>query len=98
MKLSSVASKPQLIKFELNDEDTIKEFGEPLEFYSYDRQPLNVFIKLANADHNDVGQMINLTRELILDEEGKQIITDEIMLPGNILIRVIGKVVETLGK
>jgi len=98
MKLSQLAAKPKLVPFILDDEDTVKEFGEPVEFYSWDRQPLEMFMKLANADQQDMGSMIGLVKTLILDEEGKEIIKGENMLPSTLLIKVIGKVVETLGK
>ena len=98
MKLSQLAAKPQLIKIEINDESIVKEFGETIEFYTWDRQPLETFMKLANADHNNISSMIGIVRTLILDEEGKEIIAGENMLPTNVLIAVIGKIVETLGK
>ena len=98
MKLSQLAAKPQLIKFVLDDEETIKEHGEAIEFWSWDRQPLEVFMKLANAQQNDTGGMIDVVRTLILDENGKQVIKGETMLPSNVLIKVIAKIVETLGK
>ena len=98
MKLSQIAAKPKLVPFTLDDEDTVKEFGEPVEFYSWDRQPLEMFMKLANADQQDMASMIGLVKTLILDEEGNEIIKGENMLPSTLLIKVIGKVVETLGK
>lgn len=98
MKLSQIAAKPKLIPFILDDEAIIKEFGEPVEFYSWDRQPLDMFMKLANADQQDMASMIGLVKTLILDEDGKEIIKGDNMLPSNLLIKVIAKVVETLGK
>ena len=98
MKLAQLAAKPQLVKFEINDEDTVKEFGESLEFYSWDRQPLDVFMQLANAQRDNGAQLIDIVRKLILDENGKEIITKDVMLPSNVMIRVIAKIVERLGK
>lgn len=98
MKLTKLASKPQLIEVVLNDEEIIKEFSEPLEFYTWDRQPLDVFMKLANANQNDMGQMIDIVRTLILDENGKQVIEKDAMLPTNVLLKAINKIVEQLGK
>lgn len=98
MKLSQLAAKPQLIVFSIDDEETVKEFGEPVEFYSWDRQPLDVFMKLANANQQDTAQMIDVVKTLILDENGREIINKENMLPTNLLVKVIGKIVETLGK
>lgn len=98
MKLSQLAAKPQLIQLTIDDEETVAEHGESIEFYTWDRQPLETFMKLANSKENDSGQMIDVVRTLILDEKGNQIITKEVMLPSSILIKVISKIVETLGK
>jgi hypothetical protein len=98
MKLSQLAAKPQLIKVELDDTDTVKEFGEAIEFYTWDRQPLDIFMKLANAQQQDIGQMIDIVRTMILDEAGKPIIDKDSMLPTNVMLRAIQKIVESLGK
>jgi hypothetical protein len=82
----------------LDDEATIKELGETLDFWTWDRQPLDKFMKLASVRQDNPNEIIEVVRELILDEEGKVVIKDDIMLPTQILIRVIQKVVETLGK
>jgi len=98
MKLNALTTKPQLIEVELNDEDIIKEFGEAITFYTWDRQPLDVFMRLASADHSNSGSVIGIVRTLILDEKGKEILKDDSMLPTNILMKAIGKVTELLGK
>lgn len=99
MKLSQLAAKPQLIKLMLDDKDTIKEHGEAIEFWTWDRQPLDVFMKLASgANNKDPQSMIGIVRTLILDEEGKEIINGDVMLPSNVLLKVITKVVDLLGK
>lgn len=98
MKLSELAAKPQLIKVEITDESVMQEFGEPLEFHTWDRQPLDTFMKLASATQTDPGTMIDIVRKLILDENGKEIIGKEQMLPSHVLVKVIAKIVEMLGK
>jgi hypothetical protein len=98
MKLSQLAAKPQLIQLTIDDEATIKEHGEAIEFWTWDRQPLETFMKLANSDQQNAGGMIDIVRTLILDEKGKEIITKDTMLPSTVLIKVISKIVETLGK
>jgi len=98
MKLSQLSAKPQLVKVELTDEDIIKEYGEAIEFYTWDRQPMDIFIKLASATQENTGGLIEVVKTLILDEEGKQILTKENMLPTNILMKAISKVTEMLGK
>ena len=98
MKLSQLTAKPQLIDVHIDDEDTIKEFGEPIEFWTWDRQPMDTFMKLANSNGNDISNIISVVRTLILDEKGKQILKDEEMLPTHVLMKAIGKVTELLGK
>jgi hypothetical protein len=98
MKLSQLAAKPQLIKLVLDDESIVEEYKEPIEFYTWDRQPLDTFMKLANTDNADMSAMVDVVRTMILDEKGKAIITDDIMLPSKVLISAITKIVETLGK
>jgi hypothetical protein len=98
MKLSQLAAKPQLIKLTIDDKDTVKEHGEAIDFWTWDRQPLDTFMKLANSDQANAGAMIDIVRTLILDENGKEVITKDVMLPSTVLIKVISKIVETLGK
>lgn len=98
MKLSELAKKPQLVKIVMEDEDTVKEYGEPLEFYTWDRQPMDVFLKLAAIDQRDSNSIIEAVRNLILDENGKPVIDGEVTLPTRIMMRVITTVVEQMGK
>lgn len=98
MKLSQLAAKPQLIQIILDDEETVKEFGEPLEFWTWDRQPMATFLKLAAVDAGNPSSVIESVKTLVLDENGKEIIADDNSLPTKIMMRVITKVVEGLGK
>lgn len=98
MKLTQLTAKPQLIKIQVDDEETVKEFGEAIEFWIWDRQPMHKFVKMANLKENDIESLVQVVREMVLDEEGKETLTEDVALPMNVLTKVIGKVVETLGK
>ena len=98
MKLSSLASRPQLIELTLDDADIVAAHGEPLTFHTWDRQPLEVFMKLASVTQDSAAGVIDIVRTLILDENGKQIIVGEMMLPTDTLMAAIGKIVDLLGK
>jgi hypothetical protein len=98
MKLTQLAAKPQLIKVEIADEEIVKEFGEPLEFWIWDRQPLDKFVKLAQVQADNFGELVKTVNEMVLDEEGNPIVQGDIVLPTHVMTKVIGKVVETLGK
>jgi hypothetical protein len=100
MKLTQLASKPQLLRVVINDEETIKEYGEELEFWVWDKQPLVKFIKFANvtAESDNFPELIEFCTDLILDENGKAVMSDGEVLPVNVMVRCINRVVEQLGK
>jgi hypothetical protein len=99
MKLSQIAAKPKLIEVSIDDEEVIKEYAEPLTFYTWDRQPMDVFTRMANlSETNDISGLLDIVRTLVLDEDGKEILTTESTLPTSILMKVISKVTEHLGK
>lgn len=98
MKLTQLSAKPQLIKISIDDEDIVKEFGEALDFWIYDRQPLDQFIRLAQMKGENFGDLIEVVNGMVLDEDGKRVLEGENMLPTNVMTKVISKVVETLGK
>lgn len=98
MKLANLIAKPQLIKVILDDEELVKEFGEPIEFWTWDRQPMDTFMKLAAMDGANFAEVVKAVKGLVLDEEGKQILKDNEMPPTKVLLKVVTKVVESLGK
>lgn len=98
MKLSEITSTPKLVEIKIDDEETLKEYGEALSFHTWDRQPLDVFLRLANIDTKNTGELITIVKTLILDEKGKEIVTDKSMLPVNVLMKAIQKVTDILGK
>lgn len=98
MKLSAIAAKPQLIEIKIDDEEVIAEFGEALTFWTWDRQPIGVFMQLSNINEEKDINVVDIVRKLILDEDGKEIITNDTTLPTKILMKAITKVTELLGK
>jgi hypothetical protein len=99
MKLSQIAAKPKLIEVSIDDEDIIKEYAEPLTFFTWDRQPMDVFTRMANlSESSDIAGLLDIVRTLVLDDDGKEILTKESTLPTSVLMKVISKVTEHLGK
>jgi hypothetical protein len=98
MKLNQLVASPQLIKVILDDEEVVKEFGEPLEWWIWDRQPLDKFLKLASAEGNTNEHIVATMREMILDEEGKPLLVGDASLPTAVLLKVMNKMVSLLGK
>jgi len=97
MKLSQISSEPQLVEVTLDDKALVKKYGESLTFYTWDRQPIEVFTKLANLTESDNAEIISIMKTLILDEEGKPVIDGKNTLPMDILLQAIKKVTEQLG-
>jgi hypothetical protein len=98
MKLNQLVANPQLIKCEINDEDTIKEFGEPLEWWVWDRQPISTFMRFAGSDVTSGEQIMSIMKDMILDEQGQPLLKGEATLPTAVLMRVMNKMTEVLGK
>ena len=98
MKLSEVAKKPQLVEVSISDERIVEEFGEALTFYTWDRQPMDVFMRLASVDNTNTNSVIEAVRDLILDESGDKILTGDVTLPTHVMLAVITRIVDDLGK
>ena len=77
MKLSNLSKEPQLVEILIDDEEIVKEYGEALSFHTWDRQPMHIFVQLANLSSDsekstpNIGEMLNLVKTLILDDKGK---------------------------
>ena len=98
LKLTQLASKPQLIKITLADKEIVEKFGDELEFWIMDRQPIDQFIKMATMDNDNQGALIRMVNDLVLDEDGKKVLGDGEALPNAVMVSVIAAVVDRLGK
>jgi hypothetical protein len=97
MKLTQLAAKPQLIEVKLDDEALVTKYGEAITFHTWDRQPMDVFVKLANATEASAAGVIHIVKDLILDERGVKVMADDTMIPTDVLLAAISKITEALG-
>jgi hypothetical protein len=97
MRLKDLAAKPKLIEITIDDEEVVKEHGEALTFWTWDRQPMELFIKLAGANISDYSSMVGVLKTLILDEEGREVITGDQVLPTRLLVAAMSKITDQLG-
>ena len=97
MKLSELSITPELIKVTIDDEDIVKQYGEPIEFWIYNRQPIDTFMAMATVEDNGVGELAKLVTKVVLDEDGKPMLNEKAIPPANVMMKVITKVVEQLG-
>lgn len=98
MDLASLKSEPQLTKVTIDDKAIVKKYGEAVDFYTYDRHPMDTFTRLANLDESNPREILDVMKTLILDSEGNPIITDNYTLPTDLLTRSFQKVTDLLGK
>ena len=98
MKLSELAKKPQLVEVTLSDTDIITQYGEPLTFWTWDRQPIDVFLKLAAVEDGNYATIMSAVSCLILTETGSPVLEDGATLPTPVMMAVVGRVVRDLGK
>ena len=98
MKLADLATKPQLVKVVIDDKDIVETYGEELEFFINDRLPIATYTKLASLKSDNVGDLFEALKDLILNEEGKPVMDDEKILPLDLLNAAVVKVTDRLGK
>lgn len=98
MKLQELATKPQLTEIIIDKEHIVEKYGEPVNFFVLDRLPIDTFTKLASLKNEDISQMYDVMKDLVLDEKGAPIMTEEAVLPVDILTECIAKVSDFLGK
>lgn len=98
MKLKDLATKPKLEKLTIQKPELVEKYGDELDFYVYDRQPLDVYGRLANADKMEMGETMEVVSELILDEEGNKVCQDEHTLPLDLQVEAMTLIGNFLGK
>lgn len=97
MKISELSKQPQLTKITLSSETVVQKYGDEIEFWMYDRQPLDVFAKLSTGDSAD-SHVVELISKLILDENGNPVIKDGHTLPIDIVTECMAEIGKVLGK
>ena len=98
MKLSELAKKPKLIELTISNPELVEKYGEELTFFMYDRQSLDIFTKLANATQDNIGEYMTILKDIIVNEDGKAVMDDEMVLPIDVLTEAMRLIGERLGK
>jgi hypothetical protein len=98
MQLEKLAVQPKLQKLTISEPKIVEKYGEELEFYVYDRQKLDVFAKMASVTEENAMQYSTLLTDLILNEKGEPVMSDDKVLPIDVLTEAIKLIGEMLGK
>jgi|DEB0MinimDraft_3_1074331.scaffolds.fasta_scaffold16234_2 hypothetical protein len=96
MDLSQLAETPKLLKLQLDSDTIIKKYGEPVEFWMYDRQSIPTYIKLSQLE-NDTNELIDVVQQLVMNEQGKPMLKADQTLPLDIMMAMVERVVTELG-
>lgn len=96
MQLKQLAAKPKLELVVVDKPVIVEAYGEPLEFYMWDRQDLPTYLKLAQIKE-DQTQIFDIVKDVVLDDQGKRVLADGEMLPVEIMIPVLEAAINKLG-
>lgn len=96
MKLKALASKPVLLHIVLDDEKIIELYDEPIEFWMWDRQDIDVYLKIAQTKE-DYNELLRLVKALILDDTGAPMLKENEILPMEVVTPLVAAVVKNLG-
>jgi hypothetical protein len=101
MEISSVVKKPELIKITLDDAQIIDVYGEPIEFWMKDFVDIDTYFQFFQSQaeqEKDVRQLGAILKKIVLKADGSPAIGEDEELPLAVVIPVITKVTENLGK
>jgi len=98
MKLSELARKPQLVEVTIDSQEMLQEYGESLTFWTWDRQPMSVFLRLSQVENGNYESIVSAVTDLVLTESGEPVLTNDAALPAKVMLAVIACVVDGLGK
>lgn len=98
MDLTALVSEPQLIKVEVNDEEVLAKYNEPVTFYMWDRQDLDTFVMMSTLDYSDTPAVAKATSKLILNSKGEPEYTGRRAPPADLLYKIFNAAIAALGK
>lgn len=96
MNIKELARKPELKKITVDNPIVVEAYGEPVDFWMYDRQSVPTYLQLAQLkdNHNDVFEIV---KQIIMDENGLPVLNDGEMLPIDIMIPILEAAIIQLG-
>ena len=99
MDISKLAKKPQLEKLVLDDKDIVEKFGEPITFYLKDHMGISTYFNFYKLQQTEDDSLLNdLLRKLILKEDGSPAIGEDEVLPIQLILAILMRINDFLGK
>jgi hypothetical protein len=82
MNLQDLKTKPKLIDLVIDDEDTLKEYGDKIVLYMHDSIDLQTYFDFYQYKKNDtLNDLVNVLRKIIRDEKGNLMFAENEMMP-----------------
>ena len=99
MNIENLVATPKLVEIILDDVDLLERYGEPITFYAYDIVCMSVYFVFFNArSTNEFEALGKLIRKMILNDQGKQVLSETQDLPIDIMAAAVTKIGDILGK
>ena len=97
--ISEFTKKPKLIEIQIDMEEIVKEYGEPITFWMMDHVDISTYFDFFKNQADNNGHEMNvLLRKIILNVEGNPALAEDEVLPVDIAIAALTKINEILGK
>jgi hypothetical protein len=99
MDIKSLATKPKLIRLELDSPEIVEQYEEPIVFYMHDHLALNTYFEFYKLQQNqDVDRLVDLIKSIIKDSDGNAALEADQILPVDVTLAILYKVNDYLGK
>jgi len=99
MDVSKLATKNQLVELEVSTPEIIESVGEPIVFWMKEHLDLGTYFDFYKFQQDqNINQLTDILRQIVLNSEGKPAIAEDETLPVEILLAILFKVNEFVGK
>lgn len=99
MDIKKLAQKSKLIQLEVDSADIVEIVGEPVVFWMQEHLDLGTYFDFYKFQQDqNINQLTDILRRIVLDSEGKPAIADDEVLPVEITLAILYKINEYVGK
>lgn len=99
MDIKQLVTKPKVIELEINTPEIIEKVGDSIVFYMKDHLDLATYFDFYKLQqNNDMNELMNLLRRVVLDSEGNPAIGPDEILPVDITLAILFKINDHVGK
>ena len=99
MDIKSLAKERKLVPVSLDQPELVERYGEPIQFWCWDRVPTTDFLRINTLDdQSNPLEVCEVMRDFILDETGEPVVQGELSLPVDIMVAAVRAVSDCLGK